>query len=102
MPVMDYRLLYESMLTQKQEMDAQHELLGNEVKRLKSVIAKLEKNATTQALALKAAKAMQQAETERADANEAKIDALMFEHCPDEMTDEQKRKWAISQAMSNL
>lgn len=33
-------------------------------------IAEMEENATTQALALKAAKAMQQAETERADANE--------------------------------
>lgn len=33
-------------------------------------IADLEENATAQALALKAAKAMQQAETERADANE--------------------------------
>lgn len=45
---------------------------------------------------------MQQAETERADANQAKIDALMFEYCPDEMTDEQKHKWAISQAASKF
>lgn len=65
-------------------------------------IAEMEENATAQALALKAAKAMQKAETERSDANQAKIDALMFEHCPDEMTEEQKHKWAISQAASKL
>lgn len=40
------------------------------VKSLLDHIAELEENATAQALALKAAKAMQQAETERADANE--------------------------------
>lgn len=69
------------------------------VKSLLDHIAELEENTTAQALALKVAKAMQQAETERADANQARIDALMFEHCPDEMTDEQKHKWAISQAV---
>lgn len=40
------------------------------VKSLLDHITELEENATAQALALKAAKAMQQAETERADANE--------------------------------
>ncbi len=67
-----------------------------------SFIAEYQETFTAQDLALKAAKAMQQAETERADANQAKIDALMFEHCPDEMTDEQKHKWAISQAVSKF
>lgn len=37
---------------------------------LMEIIAELEENAAAQSLALKAAKAMQQAETERADANE--------------------------------
>lgn len=40
------------------------------VKALLDHIAELEENATAQALALKAAKAMQQSETERADDNE--------------------------------
>lgn len=40
------------------------------VESLFEMIDKLEENATAQALALKAAKSMQQAETERADANE--------------------------------
>lgn len=40
------------------------------VKSLLDHIAELEENSTAQALALKAANAMQQAETERADANE--------------------------------
>lgn len=28
---------------------------------------------------------------------QARIDALMLEHCPDEMSDEQKRNWAANQ-----
>lgn len=28
---------------------------------------------------------------------QAKIDALMLEHCPDEMTDEQRENWAKHQ-----
>ena len=44
------------------------------VKALLDHIANLEENATAQALALKAAKAMQQAETERADADAARLD----------------------------
>lgn len=66
------------------------------------LLAKLQDDYDSKNLALKAAKAMQQAETERADANQAKIDALMFEYCPDEMTDEQKHQWAISQAVSKF
>lgn len=65
-------------------------------------IASMKGNATAQALALKATKAMQQAETERADANQAKIDALMLEHCPEEMTEDQKAKWAICQEASKI
>lgn len=34
MAVPDYELLYESTLAAKQELDAQHKLLGDEVKRL--------------------------------------------------------------------
>lgn len=33
----------------------------------------------------------------KCDALQAKIDALMLEYCPDEMTDEQKEEWARSQ-----
>lgn len=46
-----------------------YDLLEN-IDAMQAQINKLEENATAQALALKAAKAMQQAETERADANE--------------------------------
>jgi hypothetical protein len=31
--------------------------------------------------------------TEQIAAKQAKIDALMFEHCPDEMTEEQVEEW---------
>lgn len=31
---------------------------------------------------------------------QARIDALMLEHCPDEMSDEQKRNWAVNQVPS--
>jgi len=34
-----------------------------------------------------------------ADALQAKIDRLMFEYCPDEMTPEQIKKWEESQAV---
>lgn len=33
----------------------------------------------------------------RAEAAQAKVDALMLEHCPDEMTPEQKATWAAAQ-----
>lgn len=36
MAATDYKLLYESTLAAKQELDAQHKLLGEEVKRLKA------------------------------------------------------------------
>lgn len=36
MPANDYKLLYESTLAAKQELEAQHKLLGDEVKRLKA------------------------------------------------------------------
>jgi hypothetical protein len=39
MRVTDYQLLYETTLAAKQELDAQHELLGKEVKRLKAQLA---------------------------------------------------------------
>lgn len=42
MPAIDYKLLYESTLAAKQELDAQHKLLGDEVKRLKAERDQLE------------------------------------------------------------
>ena len=50
--------------------DAQAPLDVSELLALLDHITELEENATAKALALKAAKAMQQSETERADANE--------------------------------
>jgi len=38
--------------------------------------------------------------TEKIDALQAKIDALMLEYCPDEMTEEQKARWAESQVIA--
>lgn len=37
----DYELLYETTLSAKHDLDAQHQLLGEEVKRLKSSISTL-------------------------------------------------------------
>ena len=38
----------------------------------------------------------------RADALQAKIDSLMLEYCPDEMTEEQLTNWASCQRVSTL
>ena len=35
------------------------------------------------------------------DALQAKLDAVMLEYCPEEMTQEQTEKWAISQVVSD-
>ena len=37
---------------------------------------------------------------ERLAAAESKVDALMLEFCPDEMSDEQRSRWADSQRVS--
>jgi len=37
--------------------------------------------------------------TEQIAAKQAKIDALMFEHCPDEMTEEQIARWKKHQVV---
>ncbi|MBU8921765.1 MAG: ead/Ea22-like family protein [Bacteroidales bacterium] len=37
----------------------------------------------------------------RLDSQQAKIDRLMLEHCPDEMTDRQLREWAESQVQTD-
>ena len=36
------------------------------------------------------------------DSKQAKIDALMFEFCPDEMTDKQLSEWEKHQKISNV
>lgn len=46
MPVTDYELLYETTLAAKQELDAQHNLLGDEVKRLNAELDSVRNEAT--------------------------------------------------------
>lgn len=86
------------------QRDYTYDLLEN-IDAMQAQINKLEENATAQALALKAAKAMQQAETERADANERDAERYRWlrqdesefsSMTPSELDD------AIDQAMSNL
>lgn len=97
--------------------DARAMFHHSEVNLLLDHIAELEENATAQALALKAAKAMQQAETERADANERDAGRYRYIRTKERMmleTDDGEARMtttfssadefddAIDQAMSNM
>ena len=69
-------------------------------------IAEMEGDATAQALALKAAKAMQQAETERADANERDAERYRYirqkSRCAPTISSADEFDASIDQAMRNL